>query len=199
MSSGVRQAVLEIQRAVGVKADGIFGPVTAGAVLARLAGQAPEAPGLDARSERTLATLDPKARQAMRAFLGAAQATAATLGCDYVAISGTRTPAEQDRLYEAWKAGTGGKAARAGYSWHNFGVAMDCGVFRGGRYLDEAEPATAARVHQACAAHAPARGLEWGGNWKGASCDPPHYQVALGSSTPTEAHRRRYQQRGSVL
>lgn len=203
----LRWQIMEIQRLVGTRADGVFGPETAGAVLRMIKNEESDgsdaADGsevvLDARSERVVGTLDEKARGKMRKFLGLAKATAATLGVEYVAISGTRTMKEQERLYQAWRAGTGGKAAPAGYSWHNFGTAIDCGVFRGGKYLDEAEPKTAERVHRACAGHAAACRLEWGGAWIGKSCDPPHYQIDMGVSAPTAEHRRRFAEKGSVL
>ena len=211
--SDLRTQVRAIQRGLGVRQDGVFGPVTAAGVLAAMRQwglpleEPKEAPArvaeetrLDARSERTIATLDPKARPAMRRFLCLAKATAATLGCDYVGISGLRTWDEQDRIYQLGRRGAAGEAkvtnARGGHSWHNFGVALDCGVFRGGQYLDEADRALAAQVHRVCAVHARRCGLTWGGDWK--QPDLPHYQVPA-ASAPGAAERAKFKLVGSVL
>lgn len=193
-----------IQRHCGAEPDGVFGPVTAAAVWKELNRQdAKDAKeddfdALDGRTLRNLASLDGKAIERFEQFCYLAKATAATFGCDYFAISGTRTWAEQSALYQKYKAG-GPKAAPAGYSWHNFGTAIDFGVFRGKSYLDSANPALARRVHAACAVHAARCGLEWGGAWKGKSCDPPHYQIDMGRSSPHPADRAKYKRAGSVL
>ena len=185
-----------IQRAVGARADGIFGPHTAEAVLTHLkrvemvnVGETPTL--LDERTRKTIATLDPKAQELFLDFAALAKATAATLGCDYVAISGHRTWKEQDELYER-----GATRAKGGQSNHNFGIAVDFGVFYGKAYADDAKPELARRVHAACAVHAKACGLEWVGDWK-RFVDPPHYEVATGLTLA--AKRKLYKERGSVL
>ena len=194
-----------IQRHVGAEPDGVFGPVTAQAVLLELSARAglerDEPPvTIDERTRSHIATLDAKARERFVQFVHYAKATAATMGCDYIAISGTRTWEEQQELRRKYLKG-GPKAAPAGYSWHNFGTALDFGVFQGGGkiYCDASKPELAQRVHAACAAHAKACGLEWGGDWKGRDCDPPHYQIDMGHSSPTAADRAKYQKEGSVL
>lgn len=199
--------------------DGLWGPLTASAVLQALeargtpaslcrgrgapaAKHAPSAaPGgqtFDDRTERMLATLDPKAQEKFRPFVEAAKATAAALGCDYIAISGNRSWAEQDALYAKGRTAPGPKVtnARGGYSAHNFGIALDFGAFRAGRYLDEEDPATATHIHQAVAAHAADHGLDWGGAWASFP-DPPHFEVRTGLSIAEK--RTRYHQRGTVL
>lgn len=216
MSDLVSQ-IKSIQRAVGAEVDGVFGPVTAGLVLAALQSRhmcfdaAKEGPAtrsesfvFDARSEGILATLDAQAVPVFRRFLALAKAAAAPLGCDYVMISGHRTWDEQNALYAQGRTKPGPKVtnARGGYSWHNYGVAADFGVFKGKIYLDGGSPAQrtlAERVHAACAVHAESCGLEWGGTWMGKSCDPPHYQIEMGRSTPNAEDRAKYKQKGSVL
>jgi peptidoglycan L-alanyl-D-glutamate endopeptidase CwlK len=185
-----------IQRHVGAEVDGIFGPRTAAKVLAELQtdssdGHRPPLQELDARTLKTISTLDVKAQAAMTTFALLAKATAATLGCDYVAISGHRTWEEQNELYER-----GVTLANGGESNHNFGIAADFAVFRGKVYLDDSKPELARRVHAACAAHAKDCGLEWGGDWK-RFVDPPHYELATGLSLA--AKRKLYKERGSVL
>lgn len=211
--SDLRQRIADIQRHVGVEADGIFGPVSAGAVLAALNACEPGGeedaredplggtPGdLDARTAKTIGTLDEKARPAFARFARLAAATAASMGCDYRAISGFRSWKEQEELYAKGRTTAGMKVtnARAGYSWHNFGVAADFGVFRGRIYVDVDEPDLADRVHAACAAHAEGCGLAWGGDW-GRFPDTPHYQIGRLPASPGAEHRKTYQERGSVL
>lgn len=197
-----------IQRAVGAAADGVFGPVTAARVLVELrlrgesygAREESEALGkaLDARSYKTLLTLDEKARSAFQSFYWLANATAATYGCSYILIGGHRTWEEQDALYAQGRSlpGTRVTMARGGRSNHNFGIAGDFGVFIGKTYLDDSNPEKAAKVHKACSLHAAACGLEWGGSWKSIQ-DAPHYEVATGLSMMQK--RNVYQARGSVL
>ena len=200
------ETIRAIQRMLGVTVDGVMGPATAMAVWRELNRNAEDAEvaedldaeGLDARSLKTLATLDPKARGMFGQFLRLAKGTAATLGCDYVLIGGNRTWAEQDALYAQGRTLPGNRVtnARGGYSNHNFGIAGDCGVFMGGSYLDESNPRLAARVHKACSLHAGRCGLEWGGGWNSIK-DLPHYEVA----TPLDMTQRRriYEAKGSIL
>ncbi len=212
--SDLRSITKDLQRELGLDADGVAGLVTIRAALAFVRAsrmdddQEKEGPAtssatveLDARSEKVIAGLDPKARPMFRQFLCLAKATAATLGCDYVLISGNRTYTEQDALYAQGRT-TEGKIvtkARGGFSNHNFGIAGDAAVFQGKLYLDggtKAQAALAAKVHKACSEHAKACGLEWGGSWSGFK-DLPHYEIATGLSMA--AKRKKFQEKGSVL
>lgn len=205
--SGFVDQVKNIQRRVGVAADGKFGPATAVAVWRELNKDSAECQvisdqedfsGLDGRTVSNIATLDPKCRENFAQFARLAKATAATLGCDYVMISGNRSYAEQDALYAQGRTKPGKivTKARGGYSNHNFGIAGDFGVFRAGAYLDDTDAAFAAKVHKACSVHALACGLLWGGSWSG-FVDLPHYEEDTGL-TMTEK-RARMAARGAVL
>jgi peptidoglycan L-alanyl-D-glutamate endopeptidase CwlK len=191
-----------IQRHVGADPDGVFGPVTAGRVLAELAtcrsNHVPDMEKLDVDSldERTLKnilTLDPKARDRFIQLARLCKATAATLGCDYIMISGHRTWEEQDELFARRPKVT---SAAGGYSNHNFGIAGDFGVFRGKTYLDTANPDLARQVHLACAVHARQLGFECGADWKRFP-DLPNYELSTGL-TMTEK-RALYKKKGSIL
>jgi peptidoglycan L-alanyl-D-glutamate endopeptidase CwlK len=185
-----------IQRHCGADPDGVFGPRTAAAVLRELrknedVGETPTL--LDARTLATIATLDVKAQAAFTTFALLAKATAATFGCDYVAISGHRTWKEQDELYFQTPRVTN---AKGGFSNHNFGIAADFAVFRGKVYLDDSKPELARQVHTACAAHATDCGLEWGGDWKRTK-DYPHYELKTGLTMAEK--RKLYWEKGTVL
>lgn len=148
---------------------------------------------LDARTVKFIATLDPKARVIFQDFIYEAKIIAEELGCDYIGISGHRTWAEQDRLFTQRPRVT---RAAGGQSNHNFGIAMDFGVFQGRVYLDDSNPALASKVHRAVAMIANRHGLAWGGDWPKFR-DEPHYEIETGL---TMAQKRNvYQKRGSVL
>ena len=169
-------------------------------MMAMAAMSLPEAlPGIDARSLRNIRTLDVKFQEQVMLFLLEAKKIAAMGGCDYVVISGTRTWAEQNALYAQGRTKPGRTVtnAKGGQSNHNFGIAFDCGVFRGGAYLDDMNPRTASSVHRACSEAARKHGLAWGGNWK--FVDEPHYQLASVPASPTEAMRAAYKTKGSVV
>ena len=123
---------------------------------------------LDERSENTIATVLPYAQYLARRWMNEIQAIASTVGVTVKLIDGTRTYAEQNALYNKKPKVTN---ARGGYSWHNFGLAVDFGLFKGSSYIgDSPHYATLGKV----ARNIP--GLEWGGDWKSFK-DEPHLQM----------------------
>jgi peptidoglycan L-alanyl-D-glutamate endopeptidase CwlK len=156
---------------------------------------------LDPRTAKTIATLDPKAQPLFTKFSLAAQAIAAKHGCVYKGIGGNRTWAEQDALYAKGRTTAGPKVtnARGGYSNHNFGIAMDYGVFKGGKYLDGgsfSEQKLASQIHAEVGKLAATMGLDWGGNWK-TFRDDPHFEVKTGLTLTQK--REAYAKNKSVL
>lgn len=154
----------------------------------------------DDRSEKNIATLLPRAQEVARALLGAQNAALAPLGMEARITSGLRTYAEQDTLYEQPRDGKDNDGdgmvdeadekvtnARAGESWHNFGVAWDITIFRTrttsagrkGAVVWESHPY---EVAAACALGMP---VDRGIDWPGAKKDRPHYQLALGITLAT--------------
>lgn len=127
---------------------------------------------IDPRSERTIATLHPGVQPVMRSFIVAAKAIASRQNLDVRAISGLRTFAEQDELYAKGRTAPGPRVtnARGGFSNHNFGLAIDIGIFSqdGKKYFD-AHP-----LYKEFGSLGESLGLEWGGRWK--FVDEPHYQ-----------------------
>lgn len=186
--------IRKLQRLVGVKVDGIVGPVTVAAAIMAIEKErlplegekvAPARTALgfvfDARTEKNLQTLHPKAQVKFRPFVARAQAVAAAMGCEYVGLSGHRSYAEQNELYAKGRSTKGPVVTRArgGQSDHNFGIAMDFGVFRAGRYLDgsklPADRLLAEAVHRAVA-EVMGRAMIWGGDWRRFK-DLPHFEV----------------------
>jgi peptidoglycan L-alanyl-D-glutamate endopeptidase CwlK len=152
----------------------------------------------DDRTEKNLLTLDPKAVIIFRPFIKEAKEIAASHGCEYIGISGHRTWAEQDALYAQGRTKPGSIVtnAKGGQSNHNFGIAMDFGVFKDGKYLDSSNPSTADKVHKAVGVIASKYGLEWGGEWTSIK-DYPHFEVRTGLTTFQK--RERYSKNNSIL
>ena len=107
-------------------------------------------------------------------------------GIRLITTSGLRTFAEQDALYAKGRTSPGSVVtnARAGESWHNYGVAFDVAFDDGkgvptweeydmnGNGIDDWDEIGKIGV---------SIGLEWGGNWK-EFLDRPHFQYTFGKS-----------------
>ena len=165
--------------------DGIRGPLqrAAEAAWAAAATAAADAHGtFDARTEGNLATLLPEAQKAVRAWLPRAQQFLAERGLELRIICGTRSYAEQNKLYAKRPRVTN---ARGGYSMHNFGIAFDIGLFKNGKYLDDVchtADKDYIALHRFCGSP---EGMEWGGDWSGFA-DYPHYQLSRWGSSSSK-------------
>ena len=138
---------------------------------------------LDERSANNVATLHSKVQQQFMKWIAECQILAKAHGYEYKAISGTRTWDEQARLYAQGRT-TQGKVitnAKPGYSNHNYGTAVDMGVFKDGKYLDASNPAAAEEFHKTAAQVAEKYGINWGGNWKTFK-DYPHFEYGTGKT-----------------
>lgn len=107
-------------------------------------------------------------------------------GIRLITTSGLRTFAEQDALYAKGRTSPGNIVtnARAGESWHNYGVAFDVAFDNGSGVptweeydmndngIDDWDEIGEIGV---------SIGLEWGGNWK-EFLDRPHFQYTFGKS-----------------
>lgn len=100
-------------------------------------------------------------------------------GLDYWAISGYRSPEEQDGLYAQGRTKPGNivTKAKGGQSAHNFGVAVD---FCADKDMERAglQPDWNAASYAILAEEAKKLGLEAGFYWKFKDC--PHVQLPLG-------------------
>lgn len=133
---------------------------------------------MDERSRKNIATLHPEVIALFESFVSEVQAIAEEKGLQYKVICGTRSWKEQERIYAQGRTTPGKIITKAapGYSMHNFGLAVDCGVFRNGDYLDESEPKIAAEMHKAASVVAAKHGIRWGGNFK-SIVDTPHFEL----------------------
>ena len=173
----IEPLIRAIQKEVGVTVDGKAGPQTWEAIYKRIfrgkkKTSKKRPPGhaekVDARSEKSIATLLPVVQPYARALVH----KSAAAGIKIKVISGTRSYEEQDELYAKGRTKPGRKVtgARGGYSNHNFGLAFDIGVFEGRKYLGKSSK------YKAVGALGLELGLDWGGNWKSIK-DEPHFQL----------------------
>lgn len=162
------------------KLDGVYGPMTLAAEAAAAAGYHSLRTGyfvLDTRSEKNIATLLPDMQAKARGIMTVAAHLQKTTGISCVILSGTRTYAEQNALFAKRPKVTN---ARGGQSNHNFGIAIDVGLFKDGRYMTGAAKGDDAAYRQLAAeVKKNVSNIEWGGDWKSFK-DLPHYQLATG-------------------
>lgn len=155
------------------KVDGIVGPRTQ-AAYERWRAAEPELGDVDERSAKNIRTMLPEAQVVVRDWLlEQAMPAAKELGYVVKVICGTRSWKEQEELYAKGRTAPGPRVtnAKAGSSWHNYGVAFDIGLFTAsGGYV------TDGKVYEKFGklAGAPV-GCEWGGKWFSFK-DFPHYQ-----------------------
>lgn len=138
----------------------------------------------DKRTEEHIATMLPATQRKARKFISGIAAAGLNVGLQVRIISGTRTYAEQERLFAKGRTAPGPVVtnARGGQSNHNFGIAWDVGVFtKSGIYIDdliESKQMTSRAVdaeYRKLGGYGKALGLFWGGDWH--SPDYPHFQM----------------------
>ena len=164
--------------------DGICGPLTRAALVRwhdAAATYALDTATFDPRTEKNLSTLLPSVQRAVRLWLThQALPAAASLGYTLKIICGTRSWDEQAILYAQGRTRPGAKVtnARAGSSFHNYGVAFDIGLFAAdGSYLTASGP-----YEQLFARAGAPAGFHWGGHFKSLK-DTPHYESHAAGAT----------------
>ena len=135
------------------------------------------------RTLENLSGLNRKFRVKAEAFLAAAEPILAKHGATAEVISGLRSWEQQAALYAQGRTKPGKIVTKAppGSSWHNYGLAIDLGLFAGGRYLDETAPAKAAKIYRELGSLAASMGIEWAGGWKSFP-EGPHFQWTAGQT-----------------
>ena len=148
---------------------------------------------VDARTQQNLARLDLAVQPTMREATQIARGVAKTFNLDISVISGHRSYEQQADLYAQGRTAPGNIVtyAKPGSSNHNFGTAIDFGIFADGKYLDAREPGLTERVYLAIFNNIEAEGLsiDWGGNWKRLK-DTPHIEYPTGLTLPEMRERK---------
>jgi len=138
------------------------------------------------RTKRTienLGSLNKKAAAKFEPFITQVEAFLSPKGVTVEVISGLRSWAAQAALYASGRTKPGRIVTKAkpGSSWHNYGLAIDLGLFKSGVYLDEKKPAEADKLYAEIGKIAAKLGIEWAGTWK-TFTETPHFQVTFGMS-----------------
>jgi len=143
---------------------------------------------MDPRSEGVLLTVDPDLAARVRA---AADALAAT-GTHLLVVSGLRTAAQQNALYDQGRTAPGHIVtnARAGHSMHNYGLAVDVVPYLSGESGALNWNAETPQ-YQAMVSALKGQGLVWGGEWKSIP-DPDHFQMPTVPVSPNTAMQSDY-------
>jgi len=153
--------------------------------LRRLFGRFKSKPGrrpprlvFDPRTEKHLKSLLPKVEAEMRPFVAMAKKVASRFGMEIKVISGHRSKEEQIKLYAQGRTAPGKKVTNTLVSRHNYGLAIDLGIFTPeGEYLDGKNTNLATRIYKVIANEAEADGMNIlaGLHWKSFP-DPPHFE-----------------------
>lgn len=126
------------------------------------------------KNEPKLKGLHPKVAEAARKLIEQAYQR----GIFVLITQGYRSMEEQARLYAMGRTKPGKIVtnAKPGYSYHNYGLAIDFCLLRNGRavWTVDDDWRTVAQL-------AKGLGFEWGGDWKGFK-DYPHLQMTFGLS-----------------
>lgn len=138
------------------------------------------------RTKRTienLGSLNKKALAKFEPFLVEVEKAMASKVVTVEVISGLRSWAAQAALFAQGRTKPGRivTKARPGSSWHNYGLAIDLGLFKNGVYLDESKPAESDKLYAEIGKIAAAHGIEWAGNWK-TFTENPHFQITFGKT-----------------
>jgi hypothetical protein len=144
---------------------------------------------MDTRSEAVLAKVNPGLAKRVRN----AADKLASAGTNLLVVSGLRTAAEQNALFAQGRGGAAGHVvtnARAGYSMHNYGLAVDIVPYLSG---DSGELNWESNTPQfrAMVTALEAEGLVWGGEWKSFP-DDDHFQMPGLPVTPNDSMRSDY-------
>ncbi len=127
----------------------------------------------DIYTDRRINTLHPKIRAKTKEFIIRVEKE---LGIKLRITSGLRTWEEQTKLYNKGRTSPGKRVtnAKAGQSYHNYGLAFDVVEIKNGKAIWNNPN------WQRIAAIGKSLGFEWGGDWK--FTDKPHFQMNFGKN-----------------
>lgn len=137
-----------------------------------------------AKSAAKIAGLIPCVKSAAEALIDRSYAA----GIPIIIVQGLRTIAEQNGLYAQGRTKPGAIVtnARGGYSYHNFGVAIDFALLlpNGGVSWDTKRDGDSDGIADwdEVVAQAKRIGWDWGGDWR-TFTDLPHFEITFGLST----------------
>lgn len=133
----------------------------------------------DAKTEKAIQTLHPLMKAKAREFINKADEEGLKLRIS--SSGGYRSFDKQNELYAKGRTTSGGKVtnAKAGQSYHNYGLAIDVVEVSPMYGYKKGYPSSRwdkiARIGKSL-------GLEWGGDWK-SFVDKPHFQLNKGTTS----------------
>jgi peptidoglycan L-alanyl-D-glutamate endopeptidase CwlK len=138
---------------------------------------------VDTRSESVLSLVDP----ALAALVRTAQRFLSPQGITMCVYSGLRNSEQQDALYAQGRTLPGQIVtnARAGYSNHNYGLAVDIVPYEAGT-MGVLNWDVASAPFQTMVRYLKAQGLTYGGDWK-TFPDDDHFQMSTIPASPSPA------------
>jgi peptidoglycan L-alanyl-D-glutamate endopeptidase CwlK len=104
-------------------------------------------------------------------------------GVEIRLVFGYRSITEQNKLYAQGRTTKGDIVtnAKGGHSYHNYGLAIDFVLIKGGYDMKADNDQDGYSDWMEVVAQAKLLGFEWGGDWK-SFVDNPHFQIAYGYS-----------------
>jgi hypothetical protein len=131
----------------------------------------------DGQSKKIIDRLHPKFKDKIAEFFTRAEQE---LGYELLATSGYRTFAEQQALYNQ-----NNSNAKAGYSSHNFGFAVDLNAKKGGKIVLSKSSSNDSWEKSGLVALARKIGIAWVGNF-GSYHDPVHFYIQPNGLSTTD-------------
>ncbi len=125
----------------------------------------------DKITDERIAQLHPAIQMKASVFINTVQKD---LGIKLRVIQGLRTIEDQNAIYAQGRTAPGKivSNAKGGYSYHNYGLAIDVAEIKGGIVIWETNWRSISTI-------AKALGFEWGGDFKSLA-DRPHFQYTMG-------------------
>jgi len=142
---------------------------------------------MDPNSEQRLSEVSPT----LAAKVRAAAVALAAKGIEVRVVQGLRTAQQQAALFAQGRTAPGKVVtnARAGWSSHNFGLAVDAVPGVAGAPIWTPQWSAQAAEFQAMVREMKRQGLAWGGDWVAIKGDFDHFYLATSPATPTDAMR----------
>ncbi|PID83141.1 hypothetical protein CSB11_02795 [Candidatus Campbellbacteria bacterium] len=142
--------------------------------------------GYSGKLNGNVSALDPEMSKALDCLKTKSKAA----GINIRAVSTIRTFAEQEKLYAKGRCSSGSSVtkARAGYSYHNFGLAFD--IYYNGFYKD-VKKGRLTKINKIAKIAKEQCCLAWGGDWSGFK-DMPHFQPRSQNKTHHSILRKKY-------
>lgn len=133
---------------------------------------------MDARTVKNLENVDKRLDAIIRQEWPQIVTIGEKFGCIIKIVCGYRSQAEQDRLYRIGRRGIAGERkvtwTKSSKHTRSPSQAIDFGIFKNGKYVDDVDPRTARKIYVMISAHmSKHKIIKWGGEFG----DDPHFEI----------------------